>query len=153
MVWRLDKHIAGIGQREKPALAQTLDEVGDNVIVGAGEETERNSFLIKSALKSGHCGADGRTGVQIEPGENMGCARNAHNAIGNEGARHVQRHSDVGSPIVNPWEDVAVKVNHVISRVVSARKACLTEYWFCMHRRHLKGARRRNTGPSGRAWS
>ena len=56
--------------------------------------------------------ADLRTGVVIEPRENMRCASYGGYAVGGKCSCHIDGGPDIGSSVIDPGKDMAMQINH-----------------------------------------
>ena len=83
------------------------------MIVGTGNEAERDALLVEHILQLRHRVPDLRAGVLIKAGKNMGCARDDRDAVSGGGSRHGKRNGDVGGAVVDAGKDVTVKIDHV----------------------------------------
>ena len=50
----LDEHIAAVAERQEMAAAEAVDEIGDDVIVGAGDELQAHTSLTQVVLQVGN---------------------------------------------------------------------------------------------------
>ncbi len=52
MMRRFHQYVARIGERQQPAGAQTRDEIGSHVNVGAGCKAQGNAFVVENDLQA-----------------------------------------------------------------------------------------------------
>jgi hypothetical protein len=116
VVGRLDEDVAGVAQRHEVPTTQAGQEIWNDVIVGAGDELERNVLHIQNLLKLLDCLADLRARIVIEARQNMRRAGHLHDAVRDERACHFQRNGKVGRTIIDPRQYVTVQVDHVRRR-------------------------------------
>lgn len=91
VVRRLHEDIAGIGQRQQVAGPEPANEVGNDVIVGPGNQAQGDAMVVEHPLELLRGLANLRTGILVNAGEDVGGARDVGHAVLNEGPRHGDR--------------------------------------------------------------
>ena len=112
MVRRLDQHVARIGNGQETAGSEPRDEIGGHMDIRAADKLKRNPFLIESALKLLDGEPDGRPGIMIKARQNMRGARNRRYPLPGHRFCHGQGYGQIARPVVDPGQDVAMKVDH-----------------------------------------
>ena len=112
MVGRLDEDIAGVGERQQMARTQPSYKVLDDVVVGAGNELQRNGMLIERQLQLSHGIDDLGSGVVVDTRKNVWRASNNRYAVVDKGARHLQRDRQITRTIVDARQNVAMQIDH-----------------------------------------
>ena len=111
MVRRLDQHVARIGNGQETAGSEPRDEIGGHMDVRAGDKLQRNPFLIESCLKLLDGEPDVRPGIMIEARQNMWGASNGRYPLPGHRLCHGQRYGQIARAVVDPGQDVAMKVD------------------------------------------
>ena len=112
MVRRLDENIAGVGERQQMARTQPSYKVLDDVVVGAGNELQRNGMLIERQLQLSHGIDDLGAGVVVDTRKNVWRASNNRYAVIDKGACHLQRDRQITRTIVDARQNVAMQIDH-----------------------------------------
>ena len=112
MVGRLDENITGVRERQKVPRPQARNKILNDVIVGAGDQLERDRMFIQCELQLRHGIDDLRAGIVIDAGKDVW--RTGHNryAVAHKGARHLQRDRQIARTIVDAGQNVAVQIDH-----------------------------------------
>ena len=92
--------------------AQSCDKIRNDVIVGAGDETQWDRLIIEGLLELCDGLSDPWSRVLVEARKNMRRAGDNLDAIGDEGASHGQRDAEVSGSVIEPRKDMTVKINH-----------------------------------------
>jgi hypothetical protein len=79
--------------------------------VCAGDQEKRNAFLPESILHMLNRRIDLRTSIVIQSWQDMGRARKDRHTARDRSPHHIQRNTDVYSPIVDPRQNVAMQIN------------------------------------------
>ena len=113
MMRGLNQNIPGIGERKQAARSQAPDKIRNHMDVCPGHQTQRNALLIDYLLKLEGRGSYLRTGVVIKAGKNMRGAGQHGHALRDRLAGYFQRDRGIRRPVVDSWQYMAVKVNHL----------------------------------------
>lgn len=112
MMRRLHKNVARVVQAQEVTTAQLSDEIRDDVIVSAGNQPKRDPGLFEPVLHLGDGSSDRRTGIQIKTRQDVRCAGDNFDPIGDKRARHVHRDTVVRRPVIKAWKQMAMQINH-----------------------------------------
>lgn len=93
VVRRLHEDIAGIGQRQQVAGPEPANEVGNDVIVGPGDQAQGDAMVVERPLELLCRLADLRAGILVNAREDVGGARDVGHAILDEGPGHGDRYA------------------------------------------------------------
>ena len=111
MRW-FDQYIARIGQCEQSSGGQARNNIRDDVIVCTSHQTQRHPRIIEHVLQIGYGLANLRSGIVIEPRQNMWGARHDPHAVGNEQLCHGDGGLDVRSTVVDARQNMIMQIDH-----------------------------------------
>jgi len=123
---RLNQHVARIGKRKQMTRAKTRDEIEGHVSVRTGDQPQRDSFLVENGLQISGSLPDGGARIMIQTGQNVRGAGHYCHALRDGGPRHLQRHRQVASAVVDSRQYVAMKVDHRGTRIVASASSNMT---------------------------
>ena len=112
VVWGFDEDIAGSRQWEQPARAQSIDEVGNDMVIGAGEQLQLDAGIVDCSLERLNRVLYRSAVVGPDPGHYVGRAGGMGYAIGHVAPGHVERHLEIAGAVVEARQQVAVQINH-----------------------------------------
>jgi hypothetical protein len=101
VVRRLDENVTRVAQREQPPGLEARDKIGHHMIVGAGNETQGNSFLIERVLQLLDGSPDLRTGVVVQARQNMWSAGDHRNAVSRPRPGHFESDAEIGGSVID----------------------------------------------------
>ena len=118
--------VTRIGQGQQMAGAQLRHEIRHDVVIGAGDQLQRNAFSIQGLLQPFRRLPDLRTGIMVQARQDVRRTGDDRHTIGHESPGHRDGDSKVGSPVINAGQDMTVQVDHSrVSSIVRSSSAPL----------------------------
>ena len=105
--------IGRIAKRQQMSLGEAVHEVRDDMVLGSGGKYERYPCISDSQLQPGYRLPDGRSGVRVKARQDMRGAGNGLHALIRIDAGHRQRGAQIWGSVVDAWEQVTMKIEHL----------------------------------------
>lgn len=107
-----NQNVPAVCKRKKVTVTQPGHEILYHVIVSARDEAKRDLRRIQALLQLKQIGSDLRTGVMVQPRKDMGGAGYTLDALSHICARHINRCRQIGSTVIQTWQDVTMQIDH-----------------------------------------
>ena len=95
--------------------AKLRQEIGDDVVIRSRGQLEGDALLGQDLLQLRRRRSDLWARIMIEPGQNVGGASDDRDTVGHQGLCHFQGDRQIGSPVVDPGQKVAMQIDHLRS--------------------------------------
>ena len=87
---RFDEQISGISERRQAPIAQAANHVGCDVNICADSQVQGDAIIIQMGLQALHLHPDLRAGIMIKSRQDMGCAGDNLDPVGNQCPCHFE---------------------------------------------------------------